>query len=139
LDKLFFQEIGSWIKHQHPKLRWIHAKKLNFVMEDIREAKKTIDISIPNHHFLDRKWDEELNKRHKGVKLTVYASQVVENLKPDQILTTKTPFPFVLIDEHILWLGVPIEGANKVQPPYVAVRLDSGAIGKYLKAQLSVD
>ena len=35
-------------------------------------------------------------------------------------------YPFITIDRKYVWLGVPIEASNRVQPPYVAARLESG-------------
>jgi hypothetical protein len=43
-----------------------------------------------------------------------------------------------MIDNSILWLGLPLEGADQVLPPYVAARLNSRAISEYFLGQLSL-
>jgi hypothetical protein len=130
------KDIGSWILHQHPRLSWVHARKVELVMEDIKVARKSIYLSLPKATNLAFDWQKALNNRGKGVELTLISSQKVLNLEVDQIISETIPFPFVFIDEHILWLGLPIEGANRVQPPYVATRLDSESIGQYILGQL---
>ena len=74
---------------------------------------------------------KSLNERNKGVELTVISKQIFPFLKPDHIVNEAFPFPFVLIDQQFLWLGIPMEGSRFVQPPYVSVRLDSRIICEY--------
>jgi hypothetical protein len=45
------------------------------------------------------------------------------------------PFPFVMIDTKILWLGQPLKGVRGIQPPYIAARLDCRRICEYLVTQ----
>ena len=45
-------------------------------------------------------------------------------------------FPFVIIDNQTLWLGLPLEGARGVQPPFVAARLESERVCGYILGQL---
>ena len=49
-------EIGSWIRNQHPRLQWMHAKKLDRVMNDLHAAKRSIVFSMPNDHVLSNEW-----------------------------------------------------------------------------------
>ncbi|MED4207528.1 DEAD/DEAH box helicase [Neobacillus mesonae] len=121
------KQIGSWILNQHPKLRWMHALKLDAVFRDISAAKSSIFISVPEGLVLSEEWKEQLRIRGTHVKLTVLPGEANEGF----------PFPFVMIDEKVLWLGLPHEGARGVQPPYVAARLNSGKVCEYLLRQLS--
>jgi AAA domain len=124
-------DIGLWIRNQHPRLQWMHAKKLDRVMNDLHGAKRSIVFSMPNDQVLSNEWIQTLNERNKGVELTVISKQVFPFLKPDHIVNEAFPFPFVLIDQQFLWLGIPMEGSRFVQPPYVSVRLDSSTICEY--------
>lgn len=135
---IFPKEIGTWIKNQHPKLSWIHAKKLGRVMKDIQDANHSIILSFPNNGQLPSEWITSLNKRKLGVELNLVSSIIIPNLKFDTSVTSDIPFPFVLIDGRILWLGLPFEGADRVRPPFVAARLDSEAVGKFLLSQLAI-
>lgn len=118
------KEIGSWICSQHPKLRWIHALKLKAVFRDLKAAKLSITISLPKGTELTGEWKEQLTNRGERVKLTLISNQD-ENL----------PFPFVMLDEKVLWLGLPLEGIREIRPPFVAARLNSSKICEYLLKQ----
>lgn len=71
---------------------------------------------------LQEEWKKQLLNKEKRVKLT--------------IISDRFPFPFVMIDEKVLWLGLPLEGARRVQPPYVAARLSSSQVCEYLLKQI---
>jgi hypothetical protein len=40
-----------------------------------------------------------------------------------------------MIDEQIFWLGLPLEAAKGVQPPYIAARLHSEKVCEYFLGQ----
>ncbi|MBY0121729.1 AAA domain-containing protein [Bacillus sp. S/N-304-OC-R1] len=128
------KEIGSWIQNQHPKLRWMHARKLEAVFQDLLKAKSSIIISLPEGSKLSEEWTKHLSNRGKRVKLTVISNQ--ECSDSDVWLDESFAFPFVIIDEKVLWLGLPLEGARGVQPPYVAARLRSSKVCEYLLKQI---
>jgi superfamily I DNA and/or RNA helicase len=137
---IFQRDIGSWIQNQHSLLRWFHAKKLNQVFDDILQAKSSIVLAFsPNNGQLGMDWIEALNQRQKGVILTLVSAQSIADLVVDQWVSRALPFPFVVIDKRIMWLGIPLEGANRVKPPFVAARLHSEAVAQYLLAQLSIE
>lgn len=127
-------EIGSWIRNQHSNLNWLHARKVAAVFQDIQTAKASITLSLPEGSRLSEKWMEQLLNREKRVKLIVISKQKWSGC--DVWLDESFPFPFVIIDEKILWLGLPLEGARGVQPPYVAVRLRSRKVCEYLLKQI---
>lgn len=129
-------EIGSWIQNQHPCLSWIHARKLDQVFADIKKAAKSIVLSYPKSEGLNQEWIELLNKRLQGVELTFVSPQMISKLNINNWVTESIPFPFVLIDQRILWLGLPLEGTKRVNPPYVAARLHSESVGQYIFAQI---
>lgn len=116
------KEIGSWIRNQHSKLRWIHARKLDGVFQDLQSAKSSITISLPRGTNLQEDWKKQLLNKEERVKLN--------------IISESFPFPFVMIDAKVLWLGLPLEGAKGVHPPYVAVRLSSSIVCEYLLKQI---
>lgn len=128
------KEIGSWVRNQHQKLRWIHARKLAAVFEDLKSAKSSITISLPEGTKLSEEWNNQLLNREKRQKLTVISSQRWD--KSDFWVGESLPFPFVIIDEKVLWLGLPLEGSREVQPPYVAARLSSSKVCEYLLKQI---
>jgi hypothetical protein len=133
---VFPKDIGTWIQHQHPRLSWIHARKLDQVMDDISQAKRSIVLSFPKSGELEMNWIQTLNNRNKGVELTLFTKEKMPHLEVDHLVYNTIPFPFVLIDQRLLWLGIPLEGANRVKPPYVAARIDSEKVGQYLMSQL---
>ena len=133
-QKVTTQQIGSWILNQHPKLRWMHALKLEFVFRDMKSARSSIIIALPEEAVLSEEWIEQLINRNGNVKLTVISGQAWS--EADVWLDESFPFPFVMMDEKVLWLGLPLEGAKGVQPPYVAARLSSGTVCEYLLKQI---
>lgn len=135
---IFPKDIGTWIKTPHPNLRWIHARKTEQVFDDLVLAKDSIVFSIPNMSQLDKEWMKTLQLRRKGVTLTLISEEKAEHFGEDFQVFSSFPFPFFLIDQKILWLGVPVEAANRIHPPFVAARLESEAIGQYFYAQLPI-
>lgn len=127
-------EIGSWIRNQHPKLRWIHARKEEVVLQDLRAAKSSITICLPKGIKLSEEWNQQLVNREKRIKLTVISDQKWG--KCDVWLDKNFSFPFVIIDDKVLWLGLLFEGVKGVQPPYVAARLSSSKGCEYLLKQI---
>lgn len=127
------KEIGSWILNQHPKLRWIHAKKLEMVFRDLESARSSVILCLPYGSKLTEEWKKQLVNREDKCNLTILSDQ--DWGIADEWLDNSFSFPFVMIDEKILWLGFPIEGAREVMPPYVAVRLNSSKVCQFLLKQ----
>jgi hypothetical protein len=130
------KDIGNWIRHQHSKLHWMHARKLDNVFHDIDTARSSIVISLPAQTSLSPEWLEKLKKRDKIVKLTVISESDWIGLRPEHRVAESLSFPFIMVDQQFLWLGLPLEGAKEIQPPYVAVRLDSEKVCEYFIGQL---
>ncbi|MGD6994719.1 DEAD/DEAH box helicase [Sutcliffiella horikoshii] len=105
-------EIGTWIKHHHPKVQWMHARKWDRVLEDMKLSNTTITIGLRDRNALSKEWESNLTKWKKRVS----------------IITEEVTFPFIMIDNHILWLGVPVEATTNTKPPFVSVRVESLAI-----------
>jgi hypothetical protein len=131
-----FQEIGSWIKHQHPYLKWIHARNLTHISKDIKEASRSIILCMPQTAKLSEEWLQILNNRQNATQFVFVSPEFDATLGANRWITDALPFPFVLIDQHILWLGVPLEGAKRIKPPFVAARLKSEAIGQFMYRQV---
>ncbi|CAG9621643.1 DEAD/DEAH box helicase [Sutcliffiella rhizosphaerae] len=114
------KDIGKWIQHQHPNVQWMHARKVERIFLDILHARTSIIISLPDKRKLPIEWQETLQKVKKQINIL--------------IISAKSSFPFVMIDHQCLWLGVPIEAAMRIQPPYVSIRVFSNIIcSKLLK------
>jgi hypothetical protein len=129
------QHIGKWILHHHPKLKWMHAPKQEPLFEDIRSAKHRIILSLPKSMSLEKDLTNVLKKAGHAITLSV-----ISDSKPVLKCTwiqENLPFPFVIIDDQLLWLGQPFAGANRVQPPYVAARLNSEKTVKHFLTQVS--
>lgn len=130
------KEIGSWIKSHHPNLQWMHARKLEYVFKDIMEAKAAIVLSLPEGTILSAEWKKQLVNRQSQVKLVVISNDDCDELNANQLVYPEIPFPFIIIDKRLCWLGIPLEGARQVQPPYVAARLESKTMSEYILGQV---
>ncbi|MBU8878204.1 hypothetical protein BGM26_04245 [Bacillus sp. FJAT-29790] len=113
----------------------MHARKVDAVFPEMRSAKSSITISLPKGSKLSEDWTQQLLNRGKRVKLTVISNQKCSQC--DVWLDESFPFPFVIIDEKVLWLGLSLEGARGVQPPYVAARLRSNKMCEYFLNRFS--
>ncbi|WP_226681505.1 DEAD/DEAH box helicase [Sutcliffiella horikoshii] len=105
-------QIGSWIKHQHPKVQWMHARKWDRVLEDMKLSNTTITMGLKDSNAIPEEWDSKLTEWKKRVS----------------IISEEVTFPFIIINNRILWLGVPVEATTNTKPPFVSVRLESAAI-----------
>lgn len=132
------QQIGTWIKNQHTQLQWVHALKKDRVFADIQEAKTSIILSYPKQNIAGD-WTEQLRNRSKKVKLTLISKFAQNHIHVHNHINDLLSFPFVIIDEKILWLGFPLEGASKIEPPFVAIRLDSKIFIKHFFKQLPIN
>ncbi|MED1472321.1 AAA domain-containing protein [Bacillus salipaludis] len=132
------KEIGNWIQHQLPRLQWVHALKLEKIFRDLDRTKSSIVLSLPDHTVLPEHWQKKLMNRNKHVQLTILSSRQWTNLQPNEWISNRPTFPFVILDERILWLGVPFEGAIEVRPPFVAARVDSDKLANYLLDQFQI-
>jgi hypothetical protein len=134
------KDIGTWIKNQHPKLQWIHALKLEKVLKDIQNAQTSIIISLPVTIDLPQSWVNVLVNRHHSTMLTVISEKSWPKLLPNSWQEEGYTFPFILMDQHILWLGFPLGRGKGLQPPYIAARINSEKICDYLIGQvLTID
>ncbi|WP_428908251.1 AAA domain-containing protein [Niallia sp. Krafla_26] len=129
------QDVGSWIQHQHPDLQWIYARKLEPVFHDIEIARTSITISLPSAMTLSEEWNAALLNRRNGVKLTIISEERWSDLQATQWIEKNFPYPFVIIDTQIIWLGLPLEGVRGIQPPYIAARLNSRMICEQMLGQ----
>jgi hypothetical protein len=132
------KEIGTWIRNHHPKLQWIHARKLEKIFLDIQAARSSIVISVPKQTELSLQWKDKLKNRKECVKLTVISGEKWEELKYDQWKEEGFSFPFIMIDHQLLWLGLPLEGVKGAHPPYIAVRLDSEKFAEHFLDELGI-
>ncbi|MCA0174626.1 DEAD/DEAH box helicase [Bacillus sp. RAR_GA_16] len=118
-------QIGKWVTHQHPQLKWSHALNTDDVFHDIQNANEII-ISIPTGTSLTQEWIKTLKS---ATGKTIILSQTVVQAIPFALhVSYDSPFPFVTIDRKVLYLGMPFEGMKDVLPPAVSVRLESAVV-----------
>lgn len=129
-------QIGKWIKNQHPNLTWVHAKKLHLIKEDIVQAKQSIIFGLPSGKKLTNEWKEMFNNRKDNISLTALLNEKMVDVKIDTFIQQSVSFPFIIIDKRFLWLGLPLEAAINVKPPYVAARLFSSVVIDYFLSQI---
>lgn len=123
-------QIGQWIKHQHPHLQWMHARRLEKVFEDIRLAKREVIIALPDSFLLSAEWISMLNPNQS--KVTIISTKVNRNLPANRFILNTISFPLIVIDNKYVWLGVPIEANTRVEPPFVAIRVNSYVLAEQL-------
>lgn len=132
----FPKDIGKWVKNQHPKVQWMHALKLENVFDDMKRSKKSVIFGIPRFSDLSSLWLEELKEYSTYKTLVIVSGQDVDgSLISVTKVVEELTFPFVMIDEEILWLGTPYEGGGNTRPPYVSVRAESTVLCSYLLDQ----
>jgi len=126
------KEIGTWIQHQLPKLNWMHARKIDRLVTDMTNARSSIVIALPKDTVIPPKMLTIIEKRKKNVNLTVISQKNWSELLPDCWQEETAPYPFIIIDHFLIWLGVPFEGIKGIEPPYIAVRLESEKVAEIL-------
>ena len=82
--------------------------------------------------------DSHVKKLSIIFKISDYFSEINHDLPVNQMVSDSISYPFITIDRKYVWLGVPIEASNRVQPPYVAARLESSVFAEYLLNQVIV-
>ncbi|WP_110927935.1 AAA domain-containing protein [Bacillus massiliglaciei] len=130
------KDIGSWITHQHPRLRWFHARKEEYVFADISKAEKEIIIGMPELATLPKTWMTALETRKAGVTVTLVSGKKPDGWAGDQFYLSNISFPFLILDRKVLWLGQPLAANQWAKPPYITARLHSETISEYLFMQL---
>ncbi len=136
-QSIVHQQIGRWIKHQEPQLRWVHALKVDQVLEDIKNATNSIFISLPNT-ALSPEWLDALEGVSQKVVVTLASDRPNSMKRAITYLSETLPFSCVVVDRQVLWLGQPLQINKQNHPPYVAVRLESHRFVDYLVGQLKV-
>ncbi|WP_342366297.1 AAA domain-containing protein [Peribacillus sp. TH14] len=129
------KDIGKWVKFQHPRLQWMHARKLDNLLADIDSSKQEIIVAVPDFKNLSEEWKLILMKRDPEVKLTIISGNRNPEIFTDYFICMPVSFSFIIIDGHVVWLGLPVESNNRVQPPFVAARLDSPIIAEEILSQ----
>lgn len=87
------KDIGKWVKHQHPKLKWMHARKLGDFLEDIESTKQELVMAVPDLNSLSEEWQEFLMKRNPAVKLTIISAKRNPDIISDHLFVHQFPFP----------------------------------------------
>ncbi|MDP4549991.1 AAA domain-containing protein [Alkalihalobacillus macyae] len=129
-ERISPSQIGKWINNQHPSLRWSHAMKTDAVFDDLNKASEII-IALPNNSSLTEEWKHQI-KAAKG-KLIILSPTPIPLFPLAKHVEGTIPFPFIAIDQKVLWLGVPFEAMKGTLPPAVSIRLQSSLVtGEFL-------
>ncbi|XQY90182.1 DEAD/DEAH box helicase [Metabacillus sp. HB246100] len=129
-------QIGKWVRNQHNSLRWVHAKKVEAVFEDIKNAKQSVIAGLPPGKHYSKEWQSGFTTLPNNVKFTMLSESEAFKGKKVNWIDKSLSFPFIIIDEKILWLGMPFEAGINVQPPFVGARLVSEAVVSYFLKQI---
>ncbi|MFJ7638088.1 AAA domain-containing protein [Peribacillus sp. NPDC097225] len=129
------KDIGKWVKHQHSRLQWMHARKLEKVLEDLGNTNHEMIMAIPDANLLSDDWKQILLKRNPKVKLTIISGKRNSDIPLHSFISLPVSFSFIIFDKRFVWLGVPIETNNRIQPPFISARLDSSIIAMELSSQ----
>lgn len=129
-------QIGRWVEHQHPRLQWSYARNLDTLLNDIKEARRSIIASLPNDVALPEGFVQKLITRNPRAMLTLYSKEHFPYLDPDLHIKDGPAFSFIMMDHKVLWIGIPIEANRRLRPPYVAARLESEAFCNLLIQQM---
>ncbi|MCA1319480.1 AAA family ATPase [Bacillus tianshenii] len=137
--QVFPKDIGIWVKNQHAKVQWMHALKLEKVLYDMAQSKKSVIIGVPTISTLSSQWLEVIKKFKARSTLVIVTGQNLDQpLFTVKRVVEELTFPFVMIDEEILWLGTPYETGRNSRPPYVSVRAESSVLCRYLLNQFNL-
>lgn len=130
------QQIGSWIRTSHPNLKWLHARRLDLVKADVQRTKNEIIMGLSSIAELPEEWIHLLNGRPSFVRLSVFSKYKQEALRADHQTNSPLPFPFLIFDEKVVWLGMPLEDLKGAKPPFAAARVRSKALAGFLLTQI---
>ncbi|MFP9128769.1 AAA domain-containing protein [Niallia sp. BSM11] len=130
------QKIGTWINSSHPYLKWQHAKNTKDIWEDMKNG-KTVVAAMPDIVQVPQDWLQLLEAIAANTLCKVYGP--VKSFKNKRVdsMEYDAPFPFVIVDEHIVWIGHPLQLVPGAKPPSIAVRIESKQLAAYLLKQLS--
>ncbi|MFT8323320.1 MAG: AAA domain-containing protein [Bacillus sp. (in: firmicutes)] len=130
------QKIGTWINHQIPSLNWMHAKRLDKVLKDIKQAKTSIVIALTSKSSLPYEWIEQLEITKSTIKLKIFGEPFPLERAYEQVESKEIIFPCIIIDQQICWLGHPLENVKNSVPPSIAVSIHSVAFAQFMLKQL---
>lgn len=111
--------------------------------EDLKKAKESIVISVPDPTKIDRRIWKEINALSKKSNVTVYTKAEVKAVKNLQIVPLNLVVNFIIIDDEVLWIGSPIVTAtgfeSEASPPYITGRLHASNTISLLKGFMGID
>lgn len=135
--KITTKEIGTWIKTITPDLQWVHAMKMDTLLQDISHANSTILFAFPTQTTLPIDLLNTLEKIDKKVKIKVFGIQI-KTEKELSYFHKEIPFPVIIIDEQTVWLGHPLSGVKNSRPPSIAVRVKSHSLSVHIQKQMAL-
>jgi hypothetical protein len=114
----------------------MHAKRLDRVFSDIKNAKSSIIIVLTPKSRLSDEWINTLENTKSNVKVKIYGPTANLNRSHLLIENTDIVFPLIILDEQIIWLGHPLENVKNSEPPSIAVRAVSNHLSSFFIKQL---
>ncbi|WP_445487030.1 AAA domain-containing protein [Niallia sp. 03133] len=130
------RQIGKWVNHQSSFLQWMHAKRLDNLFSDIKNAKSSIIIVLTPKSRLSAEWIKTLENTKNNVQVKIYGPTSNLNRSHLFIENMDIVFPMIILDEQIIWLGHPLENVKNSEPPSIAVRAVSNHLSSFLMKQL---
>lgn len=111
--------------------------------EDLKKAKKSIVLSVPDPTKIDRRIWKEINALSKKFNVTVYTNTEVKAVKTLRIVPLNLVVNFIIIDDEVLWIGSPIVTGtgfeSEALPPYITGRLHAPNTISLLKGFMGID
>lgn len=129
-------EIGTWVKASHPYVKWQHARNVKDISQDIKHA-KTVCIVMPENSKPPIEWLQLLDHVAEYPKCKIYGQAKWAKTRGVKSLPYDGGYPYVIIDEQIVWIGHPLQLVSGAKPPSIAVRMESKQLAAYLLKQLS--
>ena len=129
-------EIGTWVKASHPYVKWQHARNVKDISQDIKHA-KTVCIVMPENSKPPIEWLQLLDHVAEYPKCKIYGQAKWAKTRGVKSLPYDGGYPYVIIDDQIVWIGHPLQLVPGAKPPSIAVRMESKQLAAYLLKQLS--
>ena len=130
------QKIGTWINSNHPYLKWKHAKNTEDILEDMKNGSSAV-VVMPGTNRAPSEWIQLLESVVENTACKIYGPSEYVKCKGAKIVEYDALFPFIIVDERVVWIGHPLELVPAAKPPSVAVRIESKQLAAYLLKQLS--
>lgn len=130
------QKIGTWINSNHPYLKWQHAKNTEDILGDLKNGKSAV-VVMPGTNPAPLEWIQLIDSVAEYTACKIYGPSDYHKYNGAKIIDYDALFPYIIIDEHVVWIGHPLQLVPGAKPPSVAVRIESKQLAAFLLKQMS--